>query len=218
MRSIPEAPSHQDATQTRRFAIIACGVLLIDKLSSYFILSSHRFYSFDLDLYLNIQTFILCWLVPIVVVLKIEKRKAETLGLTLGKLRLWFHAILFVVSIVLPLIILGMDRSLVVLVLEQIFFVAFAEELLWRGYFQRRLADWIGPHTGVLVTSLLFGLGHIVTIHAVEGYVEWRSASMILLQTTMGGLIFGYLFHWSKSIWPGAFLHLFGNVFLFRLI
>jgi membrane protease YdiL (CAAX protease family) len=99
-------------------------------------------------------------------------------------------------------------------VLEQVFFIALAEEVLWRGYFMKRLSEWIGLHKGILLSSFIFGLGHLVTIYAIEGYLIPSPSFLILVQTSIGGLIFGYLLAWSKSIWPGAILHLFGNVFL----
>jgi membrane protease YdiL (CAAX protease family) len=99
-------------------------------------------------------------------------------------------------------------------ILEQIFYIALAEEVLWRGYFQNRISEWIGLHKGILLSSFIFGLGHLVTIYAIEGYLILGPSLSILVQTSVGGLIFGYLFAWSKSIWPGAILHLFGNVFL----
>ena len=95
---------------------------------------------------------------------------------------------------------------------------AFAEEVLWRGYFQNRLCHWIGAHKGIIIAAILFGLGHLLSIHAIEGYLDARHALPTFIQTSSGGLILGYLFYWSRSILPGAILHLFGNAFLFKII
>ena len=37
------------------------------------------------------------------------------------------------------------------------------EELLFRGFLQASLADWLGPWVGLALASLLFGLAHLIT-------------------------------------------------------
>jgi membrane protease YdiL (CAAX protease family) len=151
-------------------------------------------------------------------VIVVEKREIKSLGLTSGKPHPIIYLVLVILSVIIPLVYFEMDRSLLIKVFEQILFIAFAEEVLWRGYFQKRVSDWIGDHKGILLTSFLFGLGYIISLHAIEGYLVPSRSLMLLVQTAFGGLVFGYLFYWSKSIWPGAILHLFGNVFLFRIV
>jgi membrane protease YdiL (CAAX protease family) len=152
-------------------------------------------------------------MVPILIVVSYEQRSLVSLGLASGRLSKHIYIGLVFAFIVLPPLLLGLDRGIIFTVLEQVLFIAFAEELLWRGYLQKRLSDWIGLHRGILLSSFVFGLGHLVSIHAVEGYLIPRHSFLTLAQTSIGGLIFGYLFAWSKSIWPGAILHLFGNAF-----
>jgi membrane protease YdiL (CAAX protease family) len=198
----------------RSYALLASGVLIISKLASYIILSSHQSFAFNLDFYLNIHSVIISWIAPISIVVLYEKRKLTSLGFTFGRFPKSVHVVLVVGLIVLPIVFLNFDRLVIVHVLEQVLFIAFAEEILWRGYFQKRISDWIGLHKGIILSSIVFGLGHIVSIYAIEGYLVPSHTLVTLAQTSIGGLIFGYLFVWSKSIWPGAFLHLFGNVFL----
>lgn len=38
------------------------------------------------------------------------------------------------------------------------------EELLFRGLLQGQFTDWIGPWTGVVAASILFGLMHLITV------------------------------------------------------
>ncbi len=73
----------------------------------------------------------------------------------------------------------------------------FFEEFLFRGYMQQRLVQRWGVATGIVVTSIIFGLFH-VTPHAIAaamplafwlGYVAWR----------------------SQSIWPAILCHFFVN-------
>lgn len=200
-------------TKLRTYAILAIGCVLLNKLTSYIILSSHPLPRFALDFYLNSQSIIFYWVLPVLIVFFIENRNLESLGLTSGRLSISTCMLLAVLVILLPIAILGFNRSVILHVLEQILFIAFAEEVMWRGYFQKRLSDWIGAHRGIFITSILFGLGHIVSIYAVEGQLIPGNSITTFIQTTMGGLIFGYIFFWTKSIWPGACLHLVGNVF-----
>ena len=197
----------------RNFAIAASSSIFISKLASYIILSSHQKAGFKLDVFLNAHSILFLWMAPILIVLFYEKRSLVSLGLTSGRLPKYVYIGLVLGFIVLPLFLLNFDRVIIFNVLEQVLFIAFAEEVLWRGYFQKRISDWIGLHKGIFLTSLVFGLGHLISIHAIEGYLIPSYSLMTLAQTSIGGLIFGYLFAWSRSIWPGAILHLFGNVF-----
>lgn len=63
----------------------------------------------------------------------------------------------------------------------------FLEEMVFRGYTQQRLVKRWGATTGIVVTSILFGLFHI-TPQAILvalplgfwfGYVAWRSGSIL---------------------------------------
>ncbi len=69
----------------------------------------------------------------------------------------------------------------------------FAEEILFRGYMQRRFIDRWGPVTGIIVTSIIFGLFH-VTPHGIA------------LATIIGAWL-GVLAYRTGSIWSGIFCH-----------
>jgi membrane protease YdiL (CAAX protease family) len=71
------------------------------------------------------------------------------------------------------------------------------EELLFRGYMQKRLLERWSPTAAILVTSLLFGLMH-VTPHSVA------NAFVI-------GLFLGVLAWRTGSVWPGVVCHAFIN-------
>jgi membrane protease YdiL (CAAX protease family) len=204
-------------TDLRAFAILSIIIILISKIASYTILSKHQDLSLSLDFYLNTHSIIFSWTLPILVVLLIEKRHLTSIGLTLGVLPNSIYVVLVAVILALPAIFLRQVQTIMLEIIEQILFIAFAEEILWRGYLQKRLSDWMGSHIGIVLSAVLFGLGHLVSIHAVEGYLLPLDSLVTLVQTTIGGLIFGYLLHWSKSIWPGSLLHLFGNVLFSQL-
>ena len=56
-----------------------------------------------------------------------------------------------------------------------------AEEALFRGVIQITLADWLGPFVALLVTSVLFGMGHLLT--------PTYAAIAALLGLYLGGLL-----------------------------
>lgn len=68
-----------------------------------------------------------------------------------------------------------------------------AEEILFRGYLQRRFIDRWGPAQGIAVTSIIFGLFH-VTPHGIA-------------LATIIGVWLGMLAYQIGSILPGIFCH-----------
>lgn len=76
-------------------------------------------------------------------------------------------------------------------------FIAFApgfcEELLFRGYCQRRLVERWHPATAILVTSLIFALFHVEPHTVVFAFPI--------------GIWIGIMAWRSGSIWPGALCH-----------
>lgn len=73
------------------------------------------------------------------------------------------------------------------------------EELLFRRFLQTRLEALAGPWTGILVTSILFGLSHLFSHHgglALDGFVQ-----VLALQGTTGialGMIWA---RWRRLRW-----------------
>lgn len=75
---------------------------------------------------------------------------------------------------------------------------ALGEELLFRGVLQKLLVRWIGkPHLAIWLTAIIFSALHMQFF----GFLP----RMLL------GVLFGYLFFWSKSLWLPIFAHLFNN-------
>ena len=68
-----------------------------------------------------------------------------------------------------------------------------AEEILFRGYVQRRFVDRWGPAAGIAVTSIIFGLFH-VTPHGIA-------------LATIIGVWLGVLAYRTGSIVPGILCH-----------
>jgi membrane protease YdiL (CAAX protease family) len=82
----------------------------------------------------------------------------------------------------------------------------FCEEIVFRGYMQTRLVRRWGAVTGVMVTSVVFALVHIMPLN--------------IIAVLPIGLWFGYIAWRSKSIWPTILCHLCVNsgVNLWRMI
>ncbi|MBL7138515.1 MAG: CPBP family intramembrane metalloprotease [Bacteroidales bacterium] len=75
---------------------------------------------------------------------------------------------------------------------------AIGEELLFRGLLQRLFHDWLGNiHVAIILAGLLFGAMHL----QFYGF----------LPRTVLGILFGYLFFWSGSLWIPIFAHFLNN-------
>lgn len=74
------------------------------------------------------------------------------------------------------------------------------EEVLFRGFCLAYVGVWIGPLWAVLVTSLIFGLGHLY---------QGRGGA---LKTGIAGLIAGGLFLLGGTLWLPIVLHVFVDI------
>ena len=75
---------------------------------------------------------------------------------------------------------------------------AFGEELLFRGLLQKSLFKKIGEiHISIFITALLFSAIHF----HLDG----------LLPRFFLGIILGYLFYWSQSLWIPIIAHFINN-------
>jgi len=73
--------------------------------------------------------------------------------------------------------------------------VGFCEEIIFRGYLQRQFAAWTNLPLGMILSAVLFGLGH--------GY-QGRTSQIVL---GAYGLLFGILAENRKSLRPGMMAH-----------
>ncbi|MBE0647555.1 MAG: CPBP family intramembrane metalloprotease [Bacteroidales bacterium] len=75
---------------------------------------------------------------------------------------------------------------------------AIGEELLFRGLLQRLFHEWLGNiHIAIILTGVLFGAMHL------QFYG--------ILPRVVLGILFGYLFYWSGSLWIPIFAHFLNN-------
>ena len=75
---------------------------------------------------------------------------------------------------------------------------AIGEELLFRGYLQQSFSKWLSnPHAAIIVTAVLFSAIHL----HFQGFFP----RFIL------GVLLGYLFYWSGSLWLPIIAHFANN-------
>jgi len=75
---------------------------------------------------------------------------------------------------------------------------AIGEELFFRGALQQIFSRWFNnAHVAIIVTSVLFSALHLQFFGFLPRFLL--------------GIIFGYFFYWSRSIWLPIFAHLINN-------
>jgi membrane protease YdiL (CAAX protease family) len=80
------------------------------------------------------------------------------------------------------------------------------EELAYRGVIFSRLMPWLGrPGNSLAISSMVFGLSHVPSYLAAGNSLGLSLA--IGLFGLLPGLLLGYVFYRTRSIWPGAIWH-----------
>ncbi len=75
---------------------------------------------------------------------------------------------------------------------------AVGEELLFRGYLQKKLSNWLtNPNIAILISAFLFSAIHLDFYGIIPRFVL--------------GVLLGYLFYWSGSIWLPILAHFVNN-------
>jgi len=89
--------------------------------------------------------------------------------------------------------------------------LAVFEEIGWRAWLLPRLVDRIGARRGVVVTSIIWALWHVPFqlsgIQHIDGVSPRTLALTIPVGTMAAGLILGWLWLRTKSIWLVAIAH-----------
>jgi len=97
------------------------------------------------------------------------------------------------------LIYSGSIAGLIINILIIAVLPALGEEFLFRGLLQDIFTGLFkSPHIGIIFTALLFGIFHLQFYGLVP--------RMVL------GLVYGYLFYWSGTIWLPVFAHFLNNL------
>ena len=168
-------------------------------------------------------------LTPISIVLVIEKRNMLTLGFRFERDKISNYLFYTFVGFLLLMLVLIVDvllrreigNEVVDLsgptsygreFVDQILFVAGPEEVFYRGYLMTRVGDWLGQGLGLFSSSFLFGLEHFLSRFFRYGFTL-SEALRVGLNATIGGLIFGWQFQKTKSIFPSLIAHITQNLF-----
>jgi len=85
-------------------------------------------------------------------------------------------------------------------ILTNLFFVSLAEEALFRGYLQQRLALWLGDYTALLITAVTFGLVH------------FSGGMLMVMFAGLAGILYGLSWMWSGRLWVSTLFHFSLNI------
>lgn len=91
------------------------------------------------------------------------------------------------------------------LLIPQLFILAFAEEICFRGFFQRKLGMCVNIRVAIIATSLIFALGHF---SAGSPIVVIYDITWIFIDS----IIYGILFYKTKNIYLCWISHLTANI------
>lgn len=95
---------------------------------------------------------------------------------------------------------------------------AFMEESIFRGVILPNLMQRFKVGQAITLQALLFGLAHL--IWPLNNWMNGRvttgeamaDAGMLFISTTLGGLVFGYLYYRTGNLWTAIFAHFVDNV------
>ncbi|MDC6481439.1 type II CAAX endopeptidase family protein [Schleiferiaceae bacterium] len=115
----------------------------------------------------------------------------------------WVHSLeIQEAKVELALARLLSNMTLQILLLNAIVMVAapaFGEEFFFRGVLQRLFTEKWSHHGAILLTAICFGLVHMQPLS--------------LLPILFMGIIFGYIKHWTGTLWAPIALHFINNGF-----
>ncbi len=92
-------------------------------------------------------------------------------------------------------------------ILVQLLLVALPEEVFFRGYLQNKLGNNL---KGVIIVSLLFAIGHFITL-CLGGNHNLSLCSQAIL-TFFPSLVMGYLYLTTGTLWASILFHFLANV------
>jgi membrane protease YdiL (CAAX protease family) len=89
--------------------------------------------------------------------------------------------------------------------------LTFFEEIVWRGWLLPRLRDRLGPRSAVVVTAVIWALWHVPFqlsgVQHIDGISPARLASTLPVGIMIAGLILGWLWLRTESIWLVSIAH-----------
>lgn len=114
----------------------------------------------------------------------------------------WVILVLCVPAVLLLAVLLGglkielhMPQWILAFLMANLFFVAMAEEALFRGYLQQRIRQWLGTYPALIITAVLFGAAH------------FAGGMLMMAFATLAGVIYGLAWMWSGRLWVPILFH-----------
>ncbi|WP_197462255.1 CPBP family intramembrane glutamic endopeptidase [Bhargavaea cecembensis] len=87
----------------------------------------------------------------------------------------------------------------------QIALLALGEEIAWRGFFQKQLGRLAPALPAILVTSIVFALGH-----AAAG--DFMLVSYDLVFIFINSMLYGFIYHKTGNLWLSSASHFIANL------
>lgn len=94
----------------------------------------------------------------------------------------------------------------VVLIVFQLAFLALGEEIAWRAFFQKQLNKAFSITPVLLITSVLFALGHLTQGNTT---IVIYDISFIFINS----ILYGIIFYKSNNAWVSGISHFIANLF-----
>lgn len=158
----------------------------------------------------------------------INTLNVKTVGANLKDKSIWFwivfplimNVICFMLaSLFLPEFIVHIyNRTAFVLSLDKVMFLilqlailAVGEEIAWRGFFQSQLSNWLPIIPTLVLTSIVFSLGHFAA-----GNIAIISYDIFFV--FINSILYGVIFYKTNNVWISAISHFIANLFSIVLI
>ena len=94
----------------------------------------------------------------------------------------------------------------VALLILQLAMMALGEEIAWRGFFQKQLSNWLPIIPTLLLTSVLFSLGHFTI-----GNIAVVSYDLFFI--FINSVLYGIVFYKTNNVYISAISHFIANLF-----
>ena len=105
--------------------------------------------------------------------------------------------------------VISFDKLL--LLVLQLAVLALGEEIAWRAFFQQQLSKYIPIIPTIILTSIIFSLGHFAVGNAVV-------VSYDIFFIFINSVIYGVIFYKTNNAWISTISHFIANVFSVILI
>ena len=96
-------------------------------------------------------------------------------------------------------------NTIPILIIQLLVF-ALAEEIAWRAFFQKQLQSFLPIAPAILISSLLFSLGHLTSGSVIIVTYD-------LLFVFVNSLFYGIIFRKTDNVWMSAVSHFAANLF-----